>query len=252
LRSRGWWCNWARENPGWGYDRIVGALDNLGHQVSDQTVGNIPKRHALGPAPERKRHTTWAEFIRRHKAVLWATDFFTTEVWTCTGLTTFYVLFFLHLKTRRVLVAGITPFPNEAWLKQVARNLTVENSPMTKARFLLDDRDAKFSETFDAVFRGVGTEPIKLPPQSPNLNAFAERWVRSVKVECLEQLILFGERSLRHSLNEYLAHHQHERNHQGLDNVIPFPDRRTDGLAGTIRKSERLGSLNNFYHRAAA
>ena len=98
-------------------------------------------------------------FIRRHKDVLWATDFFTTEVWACTGLTTFYVLFFLHLKTRSVILAGITPFPNEAWLKQVARNLTVEDSPMTQARFLLHDRDAKFSETYDALFRDVGTEP---------------------------------------------------------------------------------------------
>ena len=231
---------------------MVGALANLGHQVSDQTVGNILKRHGLGPAPERKRHTTWAEFIRRHKDVLWATDFFTTEVWTCTGLTTFYVLFFLHLKSRRVSLAGITPFPNEAWLKQVARNLTVADGPMTEARFLLHDRDAKFSEGFEAVFRGVGTAPIKLPPQSPNLNAFAERWVRSVKEECLDQLILFGERSLRHALQEYLAHHQHERNHQGLDNVIPFPDERTGGQAGVLRKSERLGGLLNFYHRAAA
>jgi len=243
----------ARENPSWGYDRIVGALANQGHQVSDQTVGNILTRHGLGPAPERKRHTTWAEFIRRHKDVLWATDFFTTEVWTCTGLTTFYVLFFLHLKTRSISLAGITPFPNEAWLKQVARNLTVADGPMTEARFLLHDRDAKFSEGFEAVFRGVGTAPIKLPPQSPNLNAFAERWVRSVKEECLDQLILFGERSLRHALQEYLAHHQHERNHQGLDNVIPFPDERTGGQAGVLRKSERLGGgLLNFYHRAAA
>jgi len=101
----------ARENPGWGYDRIVGALANVGHQVSDQTVGNILKRHGLGPAPERKRNTTWAAFIRRHKAVLWATDFFTTEVWTSTGLTTFYVLFFLQLQTRRVILGGLTPIP---------------------------------------------------------------------------------------------------------------------------------------------
>ena len=230
---------------------MVGALANLGHQVSDQTVGNILKRHGLGPAPERKRHTTWAEFIRRHKDVLWATDFFTTEVWTCTGLTTFYVLFFLHLKTRSISLAGITPFPNEAWLKQVARNLTVADGPMTEARFLLHDRDAKFSEGFEAVFRGVGTAPIKLPPQSPNLNAFAERWVRSVKDECLGQLILFGERSPRHALQEYLAHHQHERNHQRLANVIPFPDERAQDQDGTIRKSERLGGLLNFYHRAA-
>jgi hypothetical protein len=100
------------ENPAWGFDRIVGALANLGYRVSDQTVGNILKRHGLGPAPERKRHTTWAQFIRRHKEVLWATDFFTAEVWTSTGLTTFYVLFFLHLQSRRVILAGITPFPN--------------------------------------------------------------------------------------------------------------------------------------------
>jgi transposase InsO family protein len=241
----------ARENPGWGYDRIVGALANLGHRVSDQTVGNILKRHGLGPAPERKRNTTWAQFIRRHKEVLWATDFFTAEVWTATGLTTFYVLLFLRLQTRRVILAGITPFPNEAWLKQIARNLTVDEGPLAKARFLLHDRDTKFSEDFDSVFQAAGIEALKLPPQSPNLNAFAERWVRSVKDECLDQLILFGERSLHHALREYLPHHQHERNHQGLDNVIPFPDQRTGCQDGTIRKSERLGGLLNFYHRAA-
>src|SRR5664279_4943951 len=121
----------ARENPGWGYDRIVGALANLHLHISDQTVGNILKRHGLGPAPERKRHTTWAEFIRRHKHVLWATDFFTAEVWTATGLTTFYVLFFIQLHTRKILLAGITPSPNESWLKQIVRNLTVEDGPMT-------------------------------------------------------------------------------------------------------------------------
>src|ERR1039457_4392666 len=241
----------AHENPGWGYDRIVGALANLGYRVSDQTVGNILKRHGLGPAPERKRHTTWAQFIRRHKEVLWATDFFTAEVWTSTGLTTFYALFFLHLQTRRIVLGGITPFPNEDWLKHVARNLTVDDGPMVKARFLLHDRDAKYSQDFDAVFQSVGIEPLKLPLQSPNLNAFAERWVRSVKDECLDQLILFGERSLHHALKEYLSHFLHERNHQGLQNVIPFPHQPTDRREGTVHKSERLGGLLNFYHRAA-
>src|ERR1022692_4060274 len=236
----------ARENPAWGYDRIVGALANLGYRVSDQTVGNILKRHGLGPAPKRKRNTTWAQSIRRHKEVLWATDFFTTEVWTSTGLTTFYVLFFLHLQTRRVILGGITPFPNGAWLKQVARNLTVDDGPMARARFLLHDRDAKFSQTFDDVFLAVGIKPLKLPARSPNLNAFAERWVRSVKEECLDQLILFGERSLRHTLKEYLTHHQHERNHQGLANVIPFPEQEARCRDGSIRKSERLGGLLNL------
>ena len=244
--------HFARENPGWGYDRIVGALANLGHSIADQTVGNILKRHGLGTSPERKRNTTWAEFIRRHKDVLWATDFFTTEVWTSTGLTTFYVLFFLHVQTRKVILGGLTPFPNDPWLKQVARNLTVADGPMTHARFLLHDRDAKFSEAFAAVFCAAGIEPLKLPPQSPNLNAFAERWVRSIKEECLDQFILFGERSLRHALNEYLTHHQRERNHQGLANVIPFPDERSAPGPGKMIKSERLGGLLNFYHRTAA
>ena len=239
------------ENPAWGYDRIVGALVNLGYRVSDQTVGNILKRQGLGPAPERKRNSTLAQFIRRHKEVLWATDFFTTEVWTSTGLTTFYVLFFLHLQTRRIVLAGITPFPNEVGLRQVARNLAVEDGPMARARFLLHDRDAKFSKAFDDVFQSVGIEPLKLPPQSPNLNAFAERWVRSVKDECLDQLILFGERSLHHTLKEYLSRFLHERNHQGLENLIPFPHQPTVRREGTVHKSERLGGLLNFYQRAA-
>jgi transposase InsO family protein len=242
----------ARENPSWGYDRIVGALANLGLQVSDQTVGNILQRHGFGPAPERKRNTSWAQFIRRHKEALWATDFFTAEDRTTTGLTTFYVLFFLHLRTRRIVLGGITPLPNESWMKQIPRNLTVADGPMADARFLLHDRDTKFSEGFDAILNAAGVQPIKLPPQSPNLNAFAERWVRSVKDECLDQLILFGERSLRHELDEYLAHYQHERNHQGLDVVIPFPDERIGPTTGRIIKAERLGGLLSFYYRRAA
>ena len=242
----------AQDNPSWGYDHIAGALANLGIVVSDQTVGNVLKKHGLGPTDERKRHVTWAQFIRRHKDMLWATDFFTTEVWTSTGLTTFYVLFFIHVQTRRIVLGGTTPSPNEAWMKQVARNLTAEDGPIQNARFLLHDRDAKYSEGFDAIFVTAGIEPLKLPSQSPNLNAFAERWVRSVRDECLNQLILFGERSLRRVLREYLDHHHHERNHQGLDNVIPFPGGRSEPGNGKIIKSARLGGLLNFYHRAAA
>ena len=122
---------------------------------------------------------------------------------------------------------------------------------MAKARFLLHDRDTKYSQDFDALFQSAGIEPLKLPPQSPNLNAFAQRWVRSVKDECLDQLILFGERSLHHALNEYLSHFHQEPNHQGLENVIPFTDQPMGRWKGTIRKSERLGGLLNFYHRAA-
>src|SRR5213080_4598161 len=116
----------AQENRSWGYDRIVGALANLGYTLSDQTVGNILKRHSLPPAPERKTTTTWKEFIRTHMDVLVATDFFTAEVWTLGGLVTYDVLFFIRLGTREVHIAGVTPHPNQAWMMQTARNLTME------------------------------------------------------------------------------------------------------------------------------
>jgi putative transposase len=242
----------ARENPGWGYDRIVGALANLGYRISDQTVGNILKRHGLRPAPERKRHTTWAQFLRRHKDVLWATDFFTAEVWSTTGLVTVYVLFLIHLQTRKVILGGLTPAPNELWVKQIARNVTGVTAELTNARYLIHDRHDKFTEGFHQILQGAGIEAIKLPPQSPNLNAYAERWVRSIRSECLELLILVGERSLTYVLQEYLAHHQQERNHQGLANVIPFPDERLRSNTGSITNSARLGGLLQFYYRKAA
>jgi putative transposase len=242
----------ARENPGWGYDRLVGALANLGHQLSDQTVGNILRRHGLGIAPERKRQTTWAEFIRRHKQVLWATDFFAVEVWSAAGLVTTYVLFFIHLQTRKVVLGGSTLSPDEAWIKQIARNVTGVTGELSNARYLIHDRDSKYSAAFDCILEGAGIEPLKLPPRSPNLNAYAERWIRSVKSECLDHLILFGQRSLAYVLQEYLAHFQGERNHQGLDNLIPFPDPRLGQKTGSVTKAERLGGLLQFYYRQAA
>jgi hypothetical protein len=168
------------------------------------------------------------------------------------GLTTFYVLFFIHVQTRKIVLGGTTHWPNEVWMKQIARNLTAQDRLIHNARFLLHDRDAKYSEVFDSIFVSAGIEPLKLPPLSPNLNAFAERWIRSVKEECLDQMILFDERSLHHVLTEYLAHYHHEWNHQGLDNVIPFPHQWTEPNNGKIVKSERLGGLLNFYQRAAA
>src|SRR5258707_5153327 len=139
----------ARENSGWGYDRIVGALANLGHTVSDQTVGNILRRHGIAPSPERKRTTTWSQFIRSHMAVLAGTDFFTVEVLTWRGLVTYYVLFFLHLETRRVTLAGITRHPTETWMTQMARNAVDEPTGAVRGcRYLLHDRDAKFCVAF--------------------------------------------------------------------------------------------------------
>ena len=244
----------AQENRSWGYDRIVGALANLGLTVSDQTVGNVLKRHGIAPAPERKTTTTWKEFIRMHMDVLVATDFFTADVWTLGGLVTYYVLFFIHLGSRQVYVAGVTPHPTEAWMMQVARNLTMEEWGFwAPGQYLIHDRDTKFCTAFQQIIDKAGVERVVLPPRSPNLNAYAERWVRSVKEECLSRLILFGEASLRHALTQYVAHFHHERNHQGMDNVLLFPTGNQHAeRAGPLQCHERLGGLLKYYTCEAA
>jgi transposase InsO family protein len=244
----------AQENRSWGYDRIVGALANLGYTISDQTVGNILKRHGIPPAPERKTTTPWKEFIRTHMEVLVATDFFTAEVWTLGGLVTYYVLFFMHLGSREVHLAGVTPHPNAPWMIQVARNVTMEEwGFLAPGQYLIHDRDGKYCPAFQQIMDEAGVTRVPLPPRSPNLNAYAERWVRSVKEECLAQLILFGERSLCHVLKEYVAHYHQERPHQGKGNVVlmPSPDQATV-RQGPIRCRERLGGLLKYYHCAAA
>jgi putative transposase len=244
----------AQENRSWGYDRIVGALANLGLTVSAQTVGNVLKRHGIPPAPERKTTTTWKEFIRTHLDVLVATDFFTAEVWTLGGLVTYYVLFFLHLGSRKVQVAGVTPHPNEAWMVQVARNVTMEEwGFLAPGQYLIHDRDGKYCPAFQQIIDTAGVKRVPLPARSPNLNAYAERWVRSIKEECLSRVILFGEASLRHALTQYVEHFHHERNHQGKDNVLLFPTISQDPeRTGPIQCRERLGGLLKYYAREVA
>jgi putative transposase len=244
----------AQENRSWGYDRIVGALANLGYTISDQTVGNILKRHGIPPAPERKSTTTWTEFIRTHLDVLVATDFFTAEVWTLGGLVTYYVLFFIHLGSRKVHIAGMTSHPKAAWMMQIARNLTMEEwGVLSPGHYLIHDRDGKYCPAFQQILDAAGVTRVPLPARSPNLNVYAERWVRSVKEECLAQLILFGEASLRHALTQYVAHFHHERNHQGKGNVLLFPRRSHDvACARPMQCRERLGGLLKYYTRAAA
>jgi putative transposase len=244
----------AQKNRSWGYDRIVGALANLGYTISDQTVGNILMRHGIPPAPERKTTTTWREFIRTHMDVLVATDFFTAEVWTLGGLVTYYVLFFLHLGSRKVQVAGVTPHPNEAWMVQVARHATMEEwGFLAPGQYLIHDRDGKYCPAFQQIIDAAGVKRVPLPPRSPNLNAYAERWVRSVKDEALSRMILIGERSLRHVLNEYVDHYHQERNHQGKGNVLLFPSSNpAGGDDGPIQCRERLGGLLIYYKRKAA
>jgi putative transposase len=200
----------AKENTDWGYGRIVGAIANLGYTLSDQTVGNILQCHDISPAPERKRTATWTDFIRAHMAVLAGTDFFSVEVVTLRGLVTYYVLFFIHLESRRVEVAGITPHPNERWMKQMARNVTMDGwGFLDNCRYLIHDRDTKYCESFRNIIESGDVKTLPLSARSPNLNAFSERWVKSVKNDCLSKLILFGESSLRRALREYLVHYKY-------------------------------------------
>ncbi len=208
----------ARENISWGYDRIQGALANLGHIIAPNTVKNILIRHGIDPAPEREKHTSWATFLKAHWSVMAATDFFTVEVWTLRGLVTYYVLFFMHLETRSVHI----------------------------------DRDKKYTKEFRANLKREGVTPVRCSVRAPNCNAFVERFVRSVKDECLDRMILFGEASLRRVLREYVAHYHVERNHQGVGNRLLKP---VDILSSTndpVHCRERLGGMLNFYYREAA
>ena len=243
----------ARENRSWGYDRIQGALANLGHIVAPNTVKNILNRHGIEPAPEREKRTSWRTFLKAHWDVMAATDFFTVEVWTPRGLATYYVLFIIHLSTRSVYLGGVRLAPNGAFMKQVARNLTdVSDGFLLNKAFLLMDRDTKYTEEFRDYLDREGVKPVRCPVRAPNCNAFAERFVRSIKDECLDRMILFGEASLRRALREYVAHYQTERNHQGVGNRLLEPLSNVGSANDPIHCRERLGGMLNFYYREAA
>jgi hypothetical protein len=217
-------------------------------------VGNILRRHSLSPAPKRKQIVSWKDFIRSHRDVLVGMDFFTTEVLTLKGLLSYYVLFFIHLETRRVSLVGFTPYPDQDWMEQQARNLTMEEwGRLRGCRYLLHDRDTKFCESFRELIKTGSVHPLRLPARSPNLNSYAERWVRSVKEECLSRLILVGESSLRRALHQYTVHYHEERNHQGKGNRILFPSQtKARRKEGAVRYRERLGGLLKYYEREAA
>ncbi len=243
----------ARENTSWGYDRIQGALANLGHVIAPNTVKNILKRHGIEPAPERKRRTSWKTFLKAHWDVMAAADYFTVEVWTPRGLVTYYVLFIIHLSTRSAHIARVTTAPNGAFMKQVARNLTdVSDGFLLNKAFLLMDRDTKYTEEFRDYLDREGVKPVRCPVRASNCNAFAERFVHSIKDECLDRMILFGEASLRRALREYVAHYQTERNHQGVGNRLLEPLASVRSTDEPIQCRERLGGMLNYYYREAA
>ena len=240
----------AQENRRWGYDRIAGALKHLGYTISAQTVGNILKRNGIPPAPQRKDTTTWKEFIRTHMDVLVATDFFTTEVWTACGLVMYYVLFFIHVGSRKIQVAGMTPYPDQRWMVQMAHNVIIaDRGFLQPGQYLIHDRDGKFCPAFYRIIDTVGVQRVVLPPRSPHLDAYAERWVRPVKDEVLSRLILLSGHSLRHALIQYEGHNHTERPHQGNGNAILLPAAAPEGEPdGPVRCRERLGGLLKYYH----
>lgn len=242
----------ATENPAWGYDRIEGALGNLGHRVSGTTVGRILQENGIEPAPRRQKRSDWTTFLKAHWGHLAAMDFLTVEVWTLGGLIRYHVLVVMDLSTRRVEIAGICPEPDGQWMRQVARNLTdpfATCGVLHGKTLLIHDRDPLFTRDFAEILRPVGVKTVKLPPRSPNLNAFVERFVRSIKEECLDRIIPLGEKHLRHAVDEYVAHYHRERNHQGVGNRLlqpPFPI--AEANSKRIMCRERLGGVLKFYH----
>jgi len=241
----------AAENLTWGYTRLQGALKNLGFKVSRGTVANVLKENGIDPAPERGRHTSWKQFLKAHWAGLAAADLFTVEVWSLTGLVRFHVFFVMQLATRRVHIAGVSPDPHGLWMEQLARNLTDPVEGWLRHRTkLIHDRDPLFTKRFNAILRSTGVKPIILPARSPNLNAHAERFVKSIQSECLDKMIFLGEDHLRITIGQYLIHYHQERNHQGLDNQLIDPEELTP--TGQIRRRKRLGGMLNYYYREAA
>jgi hypothetical protein len=203
----------ARENPRWGYRRIQGELKKLGVSVSATTIRTVLRGNGLRPAP-RRASVTWRVFLRAQASGIVATDFFTVET---VRLTTLYVLFFIELGTRQVRLAGVTRRPNGPWVVQRTRELSMERPEgTTTPRFLIRDRDSKFTRAFDDVFTSDGTQVIRAPIQAPNANAFAERWVRTVRQECLDWMLIWGRRQLERVLNEYVRHYNDQRPHRGL------------------------------------
>jgi len=241
----------ASENESWGYTRIVGELSKLGHRVSRSTVRRILKERGIGPAAERLPHMPWSKFLKAHWEALAAADFFTIEVWTKIGLVRYLVFFVIDLPTRRVEIAGIAPIPNGLWMHQVGRNLLDDVTGFLRGKgFLIHDRDPLYTREFRALLCHAGVTSVRLPPRSPNLNAYAERFVLSIKSECLDRMVLVGERHLRRAIGSYVEHYHLERPHQGIGNLpikgVPIPS------TGVVLRRERLGGILSHYYRDAA
>ena len=243
----------ANDDSGWGYTRICGALYNLGHEIGRNTVKRILVENGFDPAPGRNRSMSWKTFLKAHWGAIAATDFFSVEVLTRAGLIRYLILFIIDLRTRRVEVAGIVRQPDGRWMQQIARNLTdVESGVLNRTQYLIHDRDPLFTEAFATLLCSAGIQTVKLPARSPNMNAYAERFVRSIKSECLSRIIPIGEGHLRKAVSAYTEHYHAERNHQGLDNQLILKPKAEPPLDGNVECRERLGGILRFYYRQAA
>jgi putative transposase len=242
----------ARDNPRWGYMRVVGECRKLGVSVSATSVRTILRRHRLGPAP-RRGGPSWTEFLRAQAAGTLACDFLTVET---IGLTRLYVFFLIEVERRRVHLAGVTAHPTGEWVTQAARNLLMDlDERLNRFRFLIRDRDAKFAAAFDAVFAASGIEVVRIPPRAPKANAFAERWVRTVRHECLDWTLIWDRRHLEQMLTMYVEHYNTARPHRGIRLSVPAAD--GEPMPASLAQIERiervdvLGGLVHEYRHAA-
>ncbi|MGH8997120.1 MAG: integrase core domain-containing protein, partial [Acidimicrobiales bacterium] len=242
----------ATDNPTWGYQRIQGELLSLGHRVAASTIAKVLKTHGIPPAP-RRTSATWRQFLRQQAAGIVACDFFSVDT---VSLRRFYVLFFVHHETRRVFLAGITTNPTRDWVTQCARNVTGDlRDAGIAVKYLLRDRDGKFGPRFDAAWEGEGATVVRSPVRAPNANAIAERWIRTVRSELTDRLLILSERHLRRVLDRYVRHYNEHRPHRGL--TLSPPHRPVETAPSTpatlmmIRRREILGGLINEYHVAA-
>jgi len=244
----------ARENPGWGYKRIQGELLGLGYRAGASTVRRVLKRLRIPPAPQRSR-STWRQFLHTQAATMLACDFFHVDC--AVTMRRLYVFFVIEVGTRHVHVLGVTAHPDGAWTVQQARSLLIDVGERAgQFRFLIRDRAGQFTETFDAVLSGAGIEVLKIPPRSPKANAYAERWVRTVRAEVTDRMLIAGPRHLRVVLDEYAAHYNHHRPHRARNLRPPDCDDITmatiiDMTAARIRRRRVLGGLIHEYERAA-
>jgi transposase InsO family protein len=247
----------ARENPGWGYRRVQGELVGLGLKLAASTVWEILKGAGIEPAP-RRLEQSWADFLRQQAASILECDFLSVDT---LFLKRFYVLFFIELGTRRVRLAGITTNPDGRWVTQQARNLLMQlDDEDARPRFLIRDRDSKFTRDFDEVFRSQGIRVIKAPVQAPKARAHAERWVGTVRRECLDRILILGRRHLESVLREYTAHYNEHRPHRALEQLPPRSQSPPDDGGrppteaidlGRLRRRDRLGGLIHEYQLAA-